>query len=189
METINELLRDLDNKVPSSIAKRLDGLKKLNEKLAIAKREHNENPTEESQESLEEIIDFINDTEDDLVDDLQELVEQKRNANLKIQEEAKKRVQEQSRAKREAELKNQEEAKKRVQEQLRAKREADENAKKEALLAQEELEKKQLEEKSLEADAKTDTEKKSGIGWGSLLLGGAILVLTGGAFKYFGNNR
>jgi septal ring factor EnvC (AmiA/AmiB activator) len=168
METINELLGALDNKVPASIAKRLEGLKKLNEKLASAKSEHNENPTEASQESLDEIIDFINDTEEDLADDLQELVEQKRNADLK----------------------NQEEAKKRVQAQSRAKREADEKAKKEALeLNEKELEKKQLEEKSLESDAKTDTEKKSGIGWGSLLLGGALLVLTGGAIKYFGNNR
>lgn len=160
MEKINELLSALDNKVPASIAKRLDGLKKLKEKLVIAKGEHNANPTEESQESLDEIIDFINDTEDDLVDDLQELVEQKRNANFKIQEEAKKRVQEQSRAKREA-----------------------------FELNKRELEKKQLEEKSLEEDAKTDSEKKSSIGWGSLLLGGALLVLTGGAIKYFGNNK
>lgn len=160
MEKINELLSALDNKVPASIAKRLDGLKKLKEKLVIAKGEHNANPTEESQESLDEIIDFINDTEDDLVDDLQELVEQKRNANFKIQEEAKKRVQEQSRAKREA-----------------------------FELNKRELEKKQLEEKSLEEDAKTDSEKKSSIGWGSLLLGGAFLVLTGGVIKYFGNNK
>lgn len=176
MERINELLRALDNKVPASIAKRLDGLKKLNEKLVSAKREHNENPTEESQESLDEIIDFINDTEDDLVDDLQELVEQKRNAYLKTQEEEKKRVQEQSRAKREA--------------NERAERQAEERARRQAVeLNEKELEKKQLEEKSLEADSKTNTEKKSSIGWGSLLLGGAILVLTGGAFKYFGNNR
>jgi len=167
METINELLRALDNKVPASIAKRLDGLKRLNEKLVSAKKEHNENPTEASQESLDEIIDFINDTEEDLADDLQELVEQKRNADFK----------------------NQEEAKKRVQAQSRAKREADEKAKREALTVQEELEKKQLEEKSLESGSKTDAEKKSGIGWGSLLLGGALLVLTGGALKYFGNNR
>jgi glutamyl/glutaminyl-tRNA synthetase len=167
METINELLKALDNKVPASIAKRLDGLKKLNEKLVVAEGEHNESPTEASQESLDEIIDFINDTKEDLADDLQVLVEQKISADLK----------------------NQEEAKKRVQSQSRAKIEADENAKKEALLAQEELEKKQLEEKSLEEGAKTDAEKKSGIGWGSLLLGGAILVLTGGAIKYFGNNR
>ena len=184
MERINELLRALDNKVPASIAKRLDGLKKLNEKLISAKREHNENPTEESQESLDEIIDFINDTEDDLVDDLQELVEQKRNAYLKTQEEEKKRVQEQSRAKREAN----ERAERQANE--RARRQAEERAKRQAVeLNEKELEKKQLEEKSLEADAKTNTEKKSSIGWGSLLLGGAILVLTGGAFKYFGNNR
>ena len=36
METINDLLRALDNKVPASIAKRLEGLKKLNEKFREA---------------------------------------------------------------------------------------------------------------------------------------------------------
>jgi hypothetical protein len=33
METINDLLKALDNKVPASIAKRLEGLKKLNDNL------------------------------------------------------------------------------------------------------------------------------------------------------------
>ena len=61
METINGLLRALDNKVPASMAKRLDGLQKLNTKLETARSEHNANPTEASQDALDEIIEFIKD--------------------------------------------------------------------------------------------------------------------------------
>ena len=56
MGTINELLKKLDNKVPASISKRLEGLITLQEKLSIAKAEHNENPTEDSKEKLEQIL-------------------------------------------------------------------------------------------------------------------------------------
>jgi hypothetical protein len=41
----------------------------------------------------------------------------------------------------------------------------------------------------LNPNGKTEAEKKSGIGWGSLLLGGVLLVATGGAIKYFGNRK
>ena len=88
METINGLLKALDNKVPASIAKRLDGLKKLNEKLASARAEHDENPTEQSQEVLDEIVDFLNDTQEDIIEDLSTLVEQKRDTDSKIKAEA-----------------------------------------------------------------------------------------------------
>lgn len=137
METINGLLRALDNKVPASIAKRLDGLQKLNEKLRIAKREHDDNPTDESQEALDEVLEFLQDTEEDLIEDLSELVDKKR------------------------------------KEQAIAKQNASKKA---------ELEKAEL-------DKKKETEGKSGIRWGSLILGGILLVATGGAIKYFGNKK
>jgi septal ring factor EnvC (AmiA/AmiB activator) len=168
METINGLLRALDNKVPPSIAKRLDGLKKLNEKLASARAEHNENPTEESQEKLDEIVDFLNDTQEDIIEDLSTLVEQKRNADSKLQAQA--------------------QAKKRAEAEARSRAEAISRAEARSRAEAQELEKKQLEEEALKSGGKTET-KKSGIGWGSLLLGGALLVLTGGAIKYFGNKK
>jgi hypothetical protein len=83
METINDLLKALDNKVPASIAKRLDGLRKLNDRLVLAREENNANPTEESQEKLEQSIEFISDTQDDLREDLSILVAQKREADAK----------------------------------------------------------------------------------------------------------
>lgn len=168
METINDLLKALDNRVPASIGKRLDGLTKLNEKLAVAKAENEENPTEESQEQLDEITEFITDTQDDLRDDLRELVQKKRQ---------------------EAEAKSREIAKKRAD--LKAKTEQ-EQADKSALEAKEkeELEQKELLEKeALEKDTNTDPKKKSGIGWGGLVVGGALLILSAGAINYFGKRR
>ena len=181
METINGLLKALDNKVPASIAKRLDGLKKLNEKLASARAEHDENPTEQSQEVLDEIVDFLNDTQEDIIEDLSTLVEQKRDTDSKIQAQA------QAEAKKRAEA----QARSRAEEQARSKAQAEARTKAQAeaqAQEKEELEKKQLEEEALKSGGKTET-KKSSIGWGGLLLGGALLVVTGGAIKYFGNKR
>jgi septal ring factor EnvC (AmiA/AmiB activator) len=164
METINDLLRALENKVPASIAKRLDGLSKLNDKLVVVREEHSTSPTEESQEKLDEIIEFINDTRDDLKEDLAELVAKKREAEAKSRQIAKNRA--------DAEVKKSAEAKS--------------NEAKE----KEELEQKELLEKEvLEATPITDPKKKSGIGWGSLVAGGALLILSAGAINYFGKKR
>jgi septal ring factor EnvC (AmiA/AmiB activator) len=164
METINGLLRALDNKVPASMAKRLDGLGKLNQKLAVVREEHNENPTEESQEKLDEIVEFITDTQDDLIEDLSELVAKKREAEAKSRQIAKNKA--------DAEAKQ------------KAEKEAQEAKEKE------ELEQKELEEKEpIVDDTKTDPKKKSGIGWGGLIVGGALLILSAGAINYFGKKR
>jgi len=192
METINDLLKALDNKVPASIAKRLEGLKKLNEKLVSARAEHEANPTEVSQEKLEEIVDFLKDTQEDIREDLSTLVDTKRSADLKLQEEAKQRVQNEARERREAKGKAEAEAEAQAQAKRKAQAEARNKAQAEAQAqaqAQEELEKKQLEEEALKLGGKTDVEKKSKIGWGSLLLGGVLLVATGGAIKYFGSRK
>ena len=178
METINDLLRALDNKVPASIAKRLDGLSKLNDKLILAREEHNENPTEESQEKLEEIIEFIKDTQDDLREDLAELVAKKREADAKARQIAKNRT--------DAEAKSREVAKNRAYSEAKVLAEAKSNEAK----GKENLEQKELLEKeALDATLITDTKKKSGIGWGGLVLGGALLVLSAGAINYFGKKR
>lgn len=182
METINGLLKALDNKVPASIAKRLDGLQKLNEKLVGARAEYQANPTQESKEQLDEIEDFLGDTQDDLIEDLSSLVEQKRSDDLKAREQEQRnqnKLREEKQA-REAEARE-------AQAKQRQAREKEARELKE----KEDLEKKELEEKALGLDGKTETEtkKESKIGWGSLLLGGALLVATGGAIKYFGNRK
>ena len=212
METINGLLRALDNKVPASISKRLDGLQKINQKLRSARQEHESNPTEESQEALDEIVEFLNDTEEDLLEDLSVLVEQKSNAERqasqeRANQEAKIRQANEAKARREqAEAKERQlaEAKARQASELRARKEASElRARREANerraieeRRKQELEKKELEEKALgldgkalESGGKTEPAKKSGIGWGSLILGGVALALTGGLINFFGNKR
>ena len=164
METINGLLKALDNKVPASMAKRLEGLGKLNQKLAVVREEHNENPTEESQEKLDEIVEFITDTQDDLIEDLSDLVAKKREADAKARQIAKNKA--------DAEAKQ------------KAEKEAQEAKEKE------ELEQKELEEKEpIVDDTKTDPKKKSGIGWGGLIAGGLLLVFSAGAINYFGKKR
>jgi hypothetical protein len=161
METINDLLKALENRVPASIAKRLDGLTKLNQKLEVAKAENAEKGTEESQEQLDEIIDFINDTQDDLKDDLRELI---------------------AKNKQQAELKRRELAKNKAEELKRieiAKNKAEENR-------IEQVEKDILDKASTPTD---EPEKKSGMGWGGIVLGSALLILSAGAINYFNKKR
>jgi vacuolar-type H+-ATPase subunit I/STV1 len=77
MEKIKELLEKLDNKVTASLKRRLDGLNKLEEKYNLAKEEHEANPTEESEQNLSEIENYISDVKEDLIEDLEELLEKK----------------------------------------------------------------------------------------------------------------
>jgi cobalamin biosynthesis Mg chelatase CobN len=206
METINDLLRALDNKVPASIAKRLDGLNKLNEKLATAREEHNENPTEVSQEKLEEIVDFISDTQDDLREDLSELVAKKREADAKarqlernraeaeIKKEAEAKSRQLARNKAEAEARqlarNKAEAEKRRLEQQKSAENSENKTETVETKKGEELKQKEsIENEVLEAEPMTEPKKKSGIGWGGLVVGGALLILSAGAINYFGKRR
>ena len=78
MEKINELLVQLENNVTANIKKRLDGLKKLNERVALAETEHLENPTDESQESLNDIKEYVSEIAEDLIEDLKDLIELKK---------------------------------------------------------------------------------------------------------------
>lgn len=96
MDAIKNLLKALDNKVPTSLAKRLNGLENLYVRLEGAKKELAEKPNDEDlKESLSEITDYLNDYEEDLIEDLENLVEAK-----KIDENKKaKQLQEQRRAK------------------------------------------------------------------------------------------
>jgi hypothetical protein len=78
METIKELLAKLDNKVTPSMAKKLDGLQALKEKLQLAKEEYEAEPTDEKLEDLQEIEEFIADENEDIIEDLKVLVRRKR---------------------------------------------------------------------------------------------------------------
>ena len=156
METINDLLQALDNKVPASIAKKLDGLTRLNKNLVTVREENDAKPTEDSQEKLDEIIEYISDYQDDLREDLSELVAKKREADVKNRQIAKNKRDEEAKA--------------------LAEKQTLEAKKKEDLEQKELLEKEELEKKTLE---QTKDDKKSGVNWFGLLLGGAFFAITG----------
>jgi hypothetical protein len=78
MEKINGLLVKLENKVTPSIERRLDGLKRLNEKVWLAEKENSENPTDESKESLDDIREYVYEIVEDLIEDLEGLIELKK---------------------------------------------------------------------------------------------------------------
>ncbi|MEI7510425.1 MAG: hypothetical protein WCJ62_13295 [Flavobacterium sp.] len=88
METINSILAKLQNKVTPSIAKRLDGLQALKEKSEVAREEHETEPTEESLAELNEILEYIEDTEQDLIEDMVTLFEKKQREAKRVSENA-----------------------------------------------------------------------------------------------------
>ena len=84
MDAIKNLLKELDNKVPSSLSKRLNGLENLYARLELAKKELAEKPDDDDlKDALSEITDYLNDYEEDLIEDLEGLVEAKKIAEEK----------------------------------------------------------------------------------------------------------
>ena len=82
MDKIAELLEKLENKVTPTFAKRLDGLKSLENKLEVAKKDLEASPDdEELKESHQEIVDYIEDYREDLIEDLEAFVEAKAKAS------------------------------------------------------------------------------------------------------------
>lgn len=158
MDAIKNLLKALDNKVPTSLSKKLNGLESLYARLEVAKKELAEKPEDEDlKESLSEITDYLNDYEQDLIDDLETLLEAKGQEELKIKNE----IRRQNLAKKLASEKEAEEL---------------EKQKKEA----EELERQKKEEEN------TKTEKKSS-SWTYAIIGGVLLIGTFGAINILKN--
>jgi len=79
MERIDLLLEKLDGRIPQSLAKKIDKLDDLDEKLKVAKQEFNSEPSDENKESILEIEDFIEDFEEEIVEQLENLVNNKNN--------------------------------------------------------------------------------------------------------------
>ena len=81
MEKIEILLEKLDNRIPSSLAKRLDDLDNLNEKLDLAGQEYEKNPTDENRTKYNEVIDFAEAKELGIINDLEKLLEKEKRKN------------------------------------------------------------------------------------------------------------
>jgi hypothetical protein len=161
MEKINELLGKLDNRVTANIAKRLDGLKKLNEKVALAEQEHLEKPTSESEESLKDIKQYVSEITDDLTEDLEDLIESKKNQLAEKQAKEK-------------------EAKEKGAKELEAKE-----------VQAKEVQAKEVQAKEVELQQKPPVveEKKKGFGIFGIITGVALLVASVGVINVMKNNR
>jgi hypothetical protein len=88
MEKIEILLDQLDNMIPSSLAKRLDSLEDLHEKLDVAGEEYEQNPTDENRASYNEVIEYVDGIEQGIVKDLQALLEKRKAEQLAKEQKA-----------------------------------------------------------------------------------------------------
>ena len=184
MEKINELLEKLNYKLPISLSKKYDKLKSLYIDVKKHEKEYLDNEDDESKNALEEIVQFYEQESEELQDNLIQLVNKKQQLENRAKAEA------ENKAKAEAENRAKEQAENRAKRQaeIKAKREAEYRAKREAEYKNKEEETKQPDEEKIQAEKNTETEKekKSGIGWGTLVVGGALLILSAGAINYFG---
>ena len=78
MEKIEILLEKLDNTITSSLAKRIDDLDDLNEKLELSGQEYEKNPSDENRIKYNEVIDFVEKKELNIINDLEKLLEKRK---------------------------------------------------------------------------------------------------------------
>jgi hypothetical protein len=82
MEKIEILLEKLDNRIPSSLAKRLDTLDDLQEKLEVSGEDYEKNPTDENRDSYNEVIEYVEKMELGIIRDLEALLEKRKAEEL-----------------------------------------------------------------------------------------------------------
>jgi hypothetical protein len=78
MEKIEILLEKLDNRIPSSLAKRLDTLDDLQDKLEASGEDYEANPTDENRDSYNEVIEYVEKMELGIIRDLEALLEKRK---------------------------------------------------------------------------------------------------------------
>jgi uncharacterized protein YydD (DUF2326 family) len=77
MDRIEMLLEKLENRIPNSLAKKIDKLDDFEEKLVIAQNDFTNEPTDENKDNLKEVTDFVNDLKNDVISNLEDLVAKK----------------------------------------------------------------------------------------------------------------
>lgn len=82
MDKIEILLEKLNNRIPASMAKRLDALDALEGKLELASQDYQKDQSDDNRIKYNEIMEFVEETELKIVEDLEELLE-KREASKK----------------------------------------------------------------------------------------------------------
>ena len=88
MEKIENLLDQLDNRIPSSLAKRLDDLDDLHDKLELSAQDYDKNPSDENREKYNEVMEYVEEIEQGIVKDLQALLEKKKAEQLAKEQKA-----------------------------------------------------------------------------------------------------
>jgi hypothetical protein len=82
MEKIEFLLEKLDNRITSSLGKRLDTLDDLQEKLEASGEDYEKNPTEENRDSYNEVIEYVEKFELAIISDLEALLTKRKAEEL-----------------------------------------------------------------------------------------------------------
>jgi CO dehydrogenase/acetyl-CoA synthase beta subunit len=77
MEKIEILLEKLDNRIPQSLAKRLDTLDDLQEKLEASGEDYEKNPTDDNRKNYNEVIEYVEKMELGIISDLEKLLEKR----------------------------------------------------------------------------------------------------------------
>ena len=88
MEKIEFLLEKLDNRITASLAKRLDTLDDLQEKLEASGEDYEKNPTDENRKNYNEVIEYVEKMELGIVADLEALLSKRKAEQLAKEEKA-----------------------------------------------------------------------------------------------------
>ena len=88
MEKIEFLLEKLDNRITASLAKRLDTLDDLQEKLEASGEDYEENPTDDNRKNYNEVIEYVEKMELGIVADLEALLSKRKAEQLAKEEKA-----------------------------------------------------------------------------------------------------
>jgi len=88
MEKIEILLEKLDNRIPSSLAKRIDTLDDLQEKLEVSGEDYEKNPTNDNRDSYNEVIEYVEKMELGIIKDLEALLEKRKSEQLAKEQKA-----------------------------------------------------------------------------------------------------
>jgi len=88
MEKIEILLEKLDNRIPSSLAKRIDTLDDLLEKNEAIAEEYQENPSDDNRDSYNEALERFEKAELGIIKDLESLLEKRKAEGLAKEQKA-----------------------------------------------------------------------------------------------------
>ena len=166
-DTINELeLQEV--KLPRILSQRVNTVKDLQEKVALATKEVEEDDNEENKAKLEEINDYLTEYYQDAVEQLKSFAKKHKEKMQKEAEEKEK--QEQEKEQETAKVGSENTPKSEVKDEVKPK-----------------TEQKEATEKQPESVEAEPVKEKSNSGLGALLIGGVILVATLGAVNIMRN--